>query len=154
MKTSRWFIPLILGLGIASLLLWTAAASSAAADATIRYVATDGADSGGCDTIPGRCLTVQYAVDQADPGDEIRIATGTYDDVNNAGGLEGLEPFAGWRSATPKARPSRCKPPSPACKPFSISGEACHTLTAMLARPASTSSPKAPASGQRRGLTA
>jgi uncharacterized repeat protein (TIGR01451 family) len=86
MRTIRQFVPLIL-VGIASLLLWTAVASSAAADSTIRYVATDGADSGGCDTIAGRCLTVQYTVGQADPGDEIRIASGTYDEVNNAGGL-------------------------------------------------------------------
>jgi parallel beta-helix repeat protein len=49
--------------------------------ALVRYVATDGADSGDCSTPAGRCLTVQYAVDQAWEGDEVRVATGVYTGV-------------------------------------------------------------------------
>lgn len=49
-----------------------------AATSTIRYVATDGADSGGCDSVAGRCRTIQYAVDASDPGDEIHVAGGLY----------------------------------------------------------------------------
>jgi hypothetical protein len=45
---------------------------------TIRYVATDGTDSGGCNTVLGRCRTLQYAIDAADPGDEIHVAGGSY----------------------------------------------------------------------------
>ena len=35
----------------------------------VRYVATDGIDSGDCSSPAGRCLTLQYAVDQAWEGD-------------------------------------------------------------------------------------
>jgi len=91
MNTPRLFVPLILGLTLALGLLLGArilgarAASAAAlpgqprvaSQAATRYVATDGVDSGGCDTITGRCLTLQYAAGQASDGDTIRAAQGT-----------------------------------------------------------------------------
>jgi parallel beta-helix repeat protein len=51
---------------------------------TIRYVAPapTGNDSGNdCTSSSTPCATVQHAVDVADPGDEIRVATGTYSGV-------------------------------------------------------------------------
>jgi hypothetical protein len=57
----------------------TAAAAAAPAGATLRYVATSGADSGNCATSATPCRTIQYAVNQAAAtGDEIRVAGGTY----------------------------------------------------------------------------
>lgn len=52
-------------------------------DATpIHYVAITGTDSGDCSTPGSACLTVQYAVDQAGEGGEIRVAQGTYTGVS------------------------------------------------------------------------
>ena len=52
-------------------------------DATpIHYVATTGTDDGECSTPGGACLTIQYAVDQAGEGDEIRVASGSYTGVS------------------------------------------------------------------------
>lgn len=45
---------------------------------TTRYVAIDGTDNGMCDSVLGRCRTLQYAIDVADPGDEVRVGGGTY----------------------------------------------------------------------------
>jgi hypothetical protein len=57
-------------------------------DATpIHYVATTGTDDGDCSTPAEACRTIQYAVDRAGEGDEVRIATGIYTGVNNYGGL-------------------------------------------------------------------
>jgi hypothetical protein len=52
------------------------------ADATpIHYVAITGTDNGDCSTSGGACRTIQYAVDQAGDGDEVRIATGVFTGV-------------------------------------------------------------------------
>jgi hypothetical protein len=45
---------------------------------TIRYVATDGVDSGGCASTAAVCRTLQYAVNQASTYDHIFVAGGTY----------------------------------------------------------------------------
>jgi hypothetical protein len=57
---------------------------------TIRYVAPapTGNDNGNdCTNSSTPCATVQYAVDVADPGDEICVATGTYTDVQARTGI-------------------------------------------------------------------
>lgn len=56
-------------------------------DLTVRYVAHDGVDTGDCTDSLHPCGTVQYAVNQANDGDEIRIAADTYTGFNTLGGL-------------------------------------------------------------------
>jgi uncharacterized repeat protein (TIGR01451 family) len=51
--------------------------------AAIRYVAITGTDFSDCSTPAGACRTLQYAVDHARPGDEIRVASGVYTDVQD-----------------------------------------------------------------------
>ena len=53
-------------------------------------VAISGEDTPGCGAEGDPCRTVQYAVDEALPGDEIRVATGTYTGTNSYGGLSQL----------------------------------------------------------------
>ena len=48
----------------------------------IHYVATSGSDTGDCTLPTSPCRSVQYAVDQASPGAEVRIAAGVYTDVH------------------------------------------------------------------------
>jgi hypothetical protein len=64
-----------------------APAKAATPDHVTRYVATTGADAGGCTDPAHPCATVQYAVDQAAEGDEIHIATGVYTDVHQRAGI-------------------------------------------------------------------
>jgi uncharacterized repeat protein (TIGR01451 family) len=56
---------------------------------TIRYVdGSTGDDSGNdCTTSSSPCATIQHAVDEADPGDEIRVAEGRYTDVQARVGI-------------------------------------------------------------------
>jgi hypothetical protein len=62
----------------------------ALAQGTTRYVAPapTGNDSGNdCTNSSTPCATIQHAVDVADPDDEIRVATGTYTDVQARTGI-------------------------------------------------------------------
>jgi len=56
---------------------------------TIRYVdcATGSDDGNNCADSSAPCATIQHAVDVADPGDEIRSATGTCTDVQARAGI-------------------------------------------------------------------
>ncbi|HFD40704.1 MAG TPA: DUF11 domain-containing protein, partial [Anaerolineae bacterium] len=56
---------------------------TARAQSTIRYVAPTGNDTGDCTNAGSPCRTVQYAVDQANDGDEIRVAEGVYTGVQD-----------------------------------------------------------------------
>ncbi len=47
-----------------------------------RFVSTTGADAGDCSNSAAPCRTVQYAVDMADEGNTIKVATGVYTSVN------------------------------------------------------------------------
>ena len=85
MKTKHSFFSLTLSLGLALALLWlvNGGLQPARADATpVHYVATTGSDSGDCSNSVSPCRTVQYAVDQAGAGDEVRVAAGVYSDVS------------------------------------------------------------------------
>jgi hypothetical protein len=48
------------------------------ASGTTRYVSPFGTDTGNCSSAAAPCLTVQYAVGQAAPGDTVRLAPGAY----------------------------------------------------------------------------
>ena len=50
-------------------------------------IATGGTDAPGCGSAAQLCRTLQYAVDQAVPGDELRLAEGTYTGVSSRGGM-------------------------------------------------------------------
>jgi len=60
----------------------------AAPSPTVRYVATSGSDSGNdCSNSGSPCGSIQYAVDQAHSGEEVRVAGGSYSDVEIRDGL-------------------------------------------------------------------
>lgn len=65
------------GLAIALFALIGVGTAAAAVPQT-RLVAEDGVDSGDCTVDP--CATIQYAVDETDPGDIVDVAAGTYDE--------------------------------------------------------------------------
>ena len=78
--------PLLCGLAVlfATVLVltsfWLSMPARARANPGTRYVATTGADTAGntCTSASYPCQTIQYAIGMAGPGDEIRVATGTY----------------------------------------------------------------------------
>ena len=88
-KTFHTVVALLLALGalgglMALLRAWGAGTPVAwAGGGTVRYVAPTGDDAGNDCTHPGNpCRTIQHAVDVAQPGDEIRVAAGTYTDLH------------------------------------------------------------------------
>jgi len=102
MRVKYLHVPFTLSLGLVLALLWLLGSSTAPAtavltlssaegllsDATpIHYVTTTGTDSGDCSTPTGACRTVQYAVDWAGEGDEVRVATGVYTGVSARAGV-------------------------------------------------------------------
>src|SRR5262245_48601619 len=56
----------------------TLALSSGPVEAAVLYVAPGGNDAGTCTTPGAPCLTSQAAVDKANAGDTVRVATGVY----------------------------------------------------------------------------
>ena len=83
-------IALTLGLGLTLALLWLLGSE---AFSLVHAQGPDGHDTyyvaPSCAGLPEPCFTtVQAAVDAADdPGDVVKVAAGTYTDVNNYGGL-------------------------------------------------------------------
>jgi parallel beta-helix repeat protein len=69
------FIPLVLA---CAALITLAAADVAVASGTTRYVSPTGTDTGDCSNSGSPCLTINYAVGQANAGDTISVAAGTY----------------------------------------------------------------------------
>jgi hypothetical protein len=78
-KAAAFLLPVILGLGLSAFTLVLGRAAVAQASASIFYVAPGGVCGGG---VPNCYANVQAAVDAASPGDEIRVAAGTYTDFN------------------------------------------------------------------------
>src|SRR4051794_22702889 len=56
-------------------------ATTAQAASTIRYVTTGGTDAGGCDLPATPCQTIAYALTQSATGDDIRVGSGTYSEL-------------------------------------------------------------------------
>jgi hypothetical protein len=81
-------------------------------------VATSGDDVPGCGSEAAPCRSVQYAVDEALPGDQIRVAAGLYTGVNTHGGLtqtvylsktlalRGGYTLTNWAEPDPEANPT------------------------------------------------
>lgn len=88
MKTiARFLFTFLFGISLAILALLAARGQIATAapnslQLTIRYVATTGSDTTDCTDSANPCATIQYAVDQAQVGDEIRVAGGMYADMH------------------------------------------------------------------------
>ena len=87
MKARQLLIPIVLAAGVtlalAGLLRESGREAAAAPLAPWRYVATTGSDAGNdCTNQGSPCRTVQHAVDVADSGDTIKVASGTYSDVH------------------------------------------------------------------------
>ena len=76
-------ISLLLGVGLLSVFLWLSSSTvTAAPQATTRYVATTGNDTGNdCTASNNPCKTIQRAVDVAQAGDTIKVAAGVYTGV-------------------------------------------------------------------------
>jgi parallel beta-helix repeat protein len=68
---------LYLAASCVTLVALTGSAASAAPKTT-RYVSTSGADTGNC--VASSCRTISYAVGQANAGDTIAVASGTYEE--------------------------------------------------------------------------
>jgi hypothetical protein len=88
------------------------ACPAAHADPGVRYVALDGADDGACDSVAGRCRTVQYAVDVAAPYDEVWVAQGMYTTTGAAVVAIGksLTLYGGWNGTDADVRDPHAYP--------------------------------------------
>jgi hypothetical protein len=132
MKTSytRLLLPVFFGASLAFLALFAAVwqtgravsagltPPAASPQLTLRYVATTGSDTTDCSVSANPCATIQYVVDQANEGDEIRVAGGEYTGANNHGGLSqtvyisktitvrGGYTVTNWVDSDPEANPT------------------------------------------------
>ncbi len=111
----RLLLSCIFGLGLVLTLLaslggWLPAQAHPAA--TVRYVATDGNDTGDCATIAGRCRTIQYAVNVASSFDEIWVGGGTYTGMAEAviTITKSIMLYGGWDGASVGVRDTTAHP--------------------------------------------
>jgi hypothetical protein len=69
-RTSLWAcLPMV---------VWLVCGSATPAVAAKRVVATNGADSGSCGSVPAPCLTINQAIANASPGDTVEVGPGRY----------------------------------------------------------------------------
>jgi hypothetical protein len=89
-----------------------------------RYVAPGGADVGACASPFEACASVQYAVDQAGPGDEVKVAGGFYTGVEERDGhvqMVSIDKTITLRGGY--AFPGFAEPPDPAANPTVLDAE-------------------------------
>jgi hypothetical protein len=114
--------PVTLGIGISAAHIEDAGHSATKSGPTYltpwHYVSPTGVDSGDCSATTAPCRTIQYAVDQSAPGDEVHVAAGVYTDVNQRGAqrqvlyldksvkVVGGFAAANWGSSDPAAHPT------------------------------------------------
>jgi hypothetical protein len=117
-KISRSFLATIIPCVFIVALLWFLGQTQEVALAqvgtgTIR-VATSGVDTTGCGSEVTPCRTIQYAVDLAQDGDEVLVASGVYTSnqiqvvyINDAITLRGGYTITDWTVSDPVANPTR-----------------------------------------------
>ena len=88
-----------------------------------RYAVTTGSDTGDCTDLTNPCRTVQYAVDQASEGDEIRVAAGTYTGVNDYGGLAQVVYISKSVTIRGGYTPAFTDPPDPVASPTTLDAQ-------------------------------
>jgi hypothetical protein len=92
MKGKHMLVSLALGLGLALAVLGLVGGDNrgvtlAQSGSSIIRVALTGSDAPGCGGAATPCRTVQFAVDQAQPGEHIRVASGVYSDIQVRKGI-------------------------------------------------------------------
>ena len=80
---AKALLAVLLGLGLFLALTLSLHQIQAQSGTRVIRVATTGNDTPNCGGPTNPCLTVQHAVDVAQPGDEIRVAGGTYTGINH-----------------------------------------------------------------------
>src|SRR5512145_2191467 len=89
-----------------------------------RYVAPGGSDSGNnCANSASPCATIQHAVDVADPGDVIKVATGVYTGINHYGGLSQTVYLSKSVTIGGGYTPAFTEPPDPEANPTTLDAQ-------------------------------
>jgi hypothetical protein len=97
--------------------------SVANAQGIVRYASPNGVDAGDCSASASPCRTIQYAVDQAASGDEVRIAAGAYTGINTQGSQSQVVYIAKSISLRGGYTPSNWGTPDPVANPTTLDAE-------------------------------
>jgi len=116
---------LLLGTGLMLLMieLLNPGAPAVWAAGSVLYVAPGGADTSDCTNSANPCATVQYAVDQAGIGAEIRVATGVYTDVTLRDGIPQMVYISKTVTIRGGYTPAFTGPPDPIANPTTLDAQ-------------------------------